>query len=386
MRSRPPTPRGQVPTAPPTGTSSMCCTSRCRRCRSFGNARNRSRESATPRFAARLQALRDTPLVDYRGVAEAEIGDPRALVSRFSQSASGARHRAGGGVSRASWRPAARRSSACPLRCPRRAPLRGARLCLGMALLASRIQGSAGPGGGAVRRAERLAHSTSICILQWLAHEQLAEAQALARELGMPIGLYGDYAVGTHPSGSETWVDQTGLPSGRRNRRAARSTGAQRSGLGYCRRRIRSAMEAERLQGFSRLIRNNMRYYGALRLDHVMSLFRLWWVAAGRSPTEGAYVHYPLHQLLTVLWRWKARAAPAWWWARISAWFLTKCAGPCPNSASTITRCCCSKRTDGRFRRPEEFVRRGARDGHHTRHADLAQLLGGTRHRAPATA
>jgi len=61
------------------------------------------------------------------------------------------------------------------------------------------------------------------------------------------------------------------------------------------------ALEAQRLRGFVRLIGNNMRYYGALRLDHVMSLFRLWWVPAGRSPTEGAYVHYPLQQLLTVL-------------------------------------------------------------------------------------
>jgi 4-alpha-glucanotransferase len=60
-------------------------------------------------------------------------------------------------------------------------------------------------------------------------------------------------------------------------------------------------MESDRLEGFSRLIGDNMRYYGALRLDHVMSLFRLWWVPAGRPPTEGAYVHYPLHQLLTVL-------------------------------------------------------------------------------------
>ena len=60
-------------------------------------------------------------------------------------------------------------------------------------------------------------------------------------------------------------------------------------------------MLQERLQGFVRLIRSNMRYYGALRLDHVMSLFRLWWVPGGLPPTEGAYVHYPLQQLLTVL-------------------------------------------------------------------------------------
>lgn len=60
-------------------------------------------------------------------------------------------------------------------------------------------------------------------------------------------------------------------------------------------------MQHQRYSGFIRLIRNNMRYYGALRLDHVMSLCRLWWVAAGDSPTDGAYVHYPLHDLLSVV-------------------------------------------------------------------------------------
>jgi 4-alpha-glucanotransferase len=60
-------------------------------------------------------------------------------------------------------------------------------------------------------------------------------------------------------------------------------------------------LESRHLESFIRLIRDNMRCYGALRLDHVMSLFRLWWVAGGRSPVDGAYVHYPLHQLLTAL-------------------------------------------------------------------------------------
>ena len=59
-------------------------------------------------------------------------------------------------------------------------------------------------------------------------------------------------------------------------------------------------MQQTQLQGFVALIRDNMRHYGALRIDHVMSLFRLWWVPAGRSPTDGAYVHYPLHMLFAV--------------------------------------------------------------------------------------
>jgi len=52
-----------------------------------------------------------------------------------------------------------------------------------------------------------------------------------------------------------------------------------------------------------------MRYYGAMRLDHVMSLFRLCGVAAGFSPTEGCVRPYPLQQLLTVLSLESARGA-----------------------------------------------------------------------------
>jgi 4-alpha-glucanotransferase len=68
-------------------------------------------------------------------------------------------------------------------------------------------------------------------------------------------------------------------------------------------------MESEHLEGFVRLLHNNMRYYGALRLDHVMSLFRLWWVASGHSPVDGAYVHYPLELLMTALALESARSA-----------------------------------------------------------------------------
>jgi 4-alpha-glucanotransferase len=136
--------------------------------------------------------------------------------------------------------------------------------------------------------------------LQWLAHEQLHEAQALTRELGMAIGLYGDYAVGANPSGSETWADQRSYCMSAEIGAPPDPLALKGQGWGIPPQDPQQ-MQEQRLQGFVRLIRSNMRHYGALRLDHVMALFRQWWVPAGASPTDGAYVHYPLQQLLTVL-------------------------------------------------------------------------------------
>jgi 4-alpha-glucanotransferase len=115
-------------------------------------------------------------------------------------------------------------------------------------------------------------------------------------------------------------------------------------------------MQAQRLQGFARLIRNNMRCYGALRLDHVMSLFRLWWVAAGASPTEGAYVHYPLHPLLTVLALESARSA---------CLVVGEDLGVVPDEMRQAMpefglyhyKVLLFEKLDGRFRRPDEYVR-----------------------------
>ncbi len=154
-------------------------------------------------------------------------------------------------------------------------------------------------------------HPTEVqfyAYLQWLAHEQLSDAQALTRELGMPIGLYGDYAVGANPSGSETWSDRHSYCMQAEIGAPPDPLALKGQGWGIPP-QDPLVMQSQRLQGFMRLIRNNMRYYGALRLDHVMSLFRLWWVAAGFSPTDGAYVHYPLEQLLTVLALESTRAA-----------------------------------------------------------------------------
>ncbi len=191
--------------------------------------------------------------------------------------------------------------------------------------------------------------------LQWLAHEQLCDAQALTRELGMPIGLYGDYAVGANPSGSETWADRTSYLTGAEIGAPPDPLALKGQGWGIppqdpC------VMQAQRLQGFVALIRHNMRYYGALRLDHVMALFRLWWVPAGCSPTAGAYVHYPLHQLLTVLSLESARCA---------CLVVGEDLGVVPDEMRKAMpefglyhyKVLLFEKLDGRFRRPDEYAR-----------------------------
>ncbi|HET9694629.1 MAG TPA: 4-alpha-glucanotransferase, partial [Steroidobacteraceae bacterium] len=136
--------------------------------------------------------------------------------------------------------------------------------------------------------------------LQWIADEQLGAVQKLAAELGMPIGLYGDYAVGVNPAGSETWSEQ-------RVYRMGAGVGAPPDPLALKGQdwgippQDPQALVAARYEPFRTLIAANMRHFGALRLDHVMALFRQWWVPVGLGSTEGGYVHYPLDDLMSVL-------------------------------------------------------------------------------------
>jgi 4-alpha-glucanotransferase len=192
--------------------------------------------------------------------------------------------------------------------------------------------------------------------LQWLANEQLSGAQALARQLGMPIGLYGDYAVGANPGGAETWVDRASYSLTAEIGAPPDPLALKGQGWGIPP-QDPFAMLAERLQGFASLIRNNMRSYGALRLDHVMSLFRLWWVPAGLSPVDGAYVHYPLQQLLTVLALESARA---------DCLVVGEDLGVVPDEMRHAMpefglyhyKVLLFEKQDGRFRRPDEYVQR----------------------------
>jgi 4-alpha-glucanotransferase len=211
-------------------------------------------------------------------------------------------------------------------------------------------------GSAAARFAlERPVEVEFYAYLQWLAHEQLLHAQTLTRELGMPIGLYGDYAVGANPSGSETWMDQASYALGAEIGAPPDPLALKGQGWGIPPPNP-AAMQSQRLQGFVGLIRGNMRYYGALRLDHVMSLCRLWWVPGGCAATEGAYVHYPLQELLTVL---------SLESGRNSCLVVGEDLGVVPDEMRRAMpefglyhyKVLLFEKVAGRFRRPEEFVR-----------------------------
>jgi 4-alpha-glucanotransferase len=192
--------------------------------------------------------------------------------------------------------------------------------------------------------------------LQWLAHEQLLAAQALTVQLGMPIGLYGDYAVGANPSGSETWADRASYSMGAEIGAPPDPLALKGQGWGIPPQDPQSLL-SNRLDGFVRLIRDNMRYYGALRLDHVMALFRLWWVPGGFSPRDGAYVHYPLDQFLTILALESSRA---------SCLVVGEDLGVVPDEMRRAMpefglyhyKVLLFEQFDGRFRTPAEYVRR----------------------------
>jgi len=136
--------------------------------------------------------------------------------------------------------------------------------------------------------------------LQWLAATQLNHAAERAAELGLEVGLYRDLAVGIAANGADAWAESdvyvpdvhVGAPPDEF------SVNGQDWGLPPMNPR------ELRLRGyapFRDMLRANMRAAGALRIDHVMGLARLFFIPAGATPNEGAYVASDLEEMLAVL-------------------------------------------------------------------------------------
>lgn len=136
--------------------------------------------------------------------------------------------------------------------------------------------------------------------LQWVAGDQLSAVQARTRHAGMAVGLYLDQAVGSSRSGSDAWAfqDLLALDADCGAPPDAFSLQGQNWGL--------PPLNPVRLRAggyrmFTELLRKTLKYGGALRLDHVMALVRLFWIPRGLPAREGTYVFYPADDLLGIL-------------------------------------------------------------------------------------
>lgn len=145
------------------------------------------------------------------------------------------------------------------------------------------------------------ADAVRFCLwLQWVADAQFTRCYEVSQQAAMPIGLYRDLAVGVVEGGAETWGDNHLYCLNA-------SVGAPPDILGPqgqnwdLRPMDPTAMVDRGYQPFIDLLRSNMTRCGALRIDHVMALLRLWWIPTGESADKGAYVQYPVDDLLAIL-------------------------------------------------------------------------------------
>lgn len=135
---------------------------------------------------------------------------------------------------------------------------------------------------------------------QWVVAEQLEHAQHVAREVGMEIGIMADLAVGVHPYGSEKWSRPELFASGM-------SVGAppdvySQQGQNWSQPpwSPRSLAESGYLP-LRDMVRAALANAGAVRIDHILGMFRLWWIPEGRAATEGTYVYYDHEAMMGVI-------------------------------------------------------------------------------------
>lgn len=136
--------------------------------------------------------------------------------------------------------------------------------------------------------------------LQWICDEQLENAQKAARNAGMRLGVVHDLAVGVDLSSADAWTLRDVLAPGI-------SVGAppdmyNQQGQDWNQPPWHPGRLAEAgYAPFRNMLSTVLRHAGGIRVDHVLGLFRLWWVPAGNSPRDGAYVTYDHHALIGIL-------------------------------------------------------------------------------------
>ncbi|MBE0425747.1 MAG: 4-alpha-glucanotransferase [Nitrospirae bacterium] len=136
--------------------------------------------------------------------------------------------------------------------------------------------------------------------IQWLIDRQQKEIDEEAKKREMKLGVYHDLAIGSVKSGSDAWSYQNVI-AGDTDVGAPPddfSPGGQNWGFPPM---IPEKLKESGYELFIQTIRKNMKYCGALRIDHALGLFRLFWIPHGMSPGDGAYVNYPSEELLRII-------------------------------------------------------------------------------------
>ncbi|MBF0144700.1 MAG: glycogen debranching protein GlgX [Magnetococcales bacterium] len=258
----------------------------------------------SPEFKALLDQVRQTPMVDY-----VEIGHMKMEIMRLLFSTFRARH-----LSSASGEVPTERCLAFR-RFVKNGGERLWHLALYNALADHFGNGGFGgrtwrgwplpyrsPGSPEVRRfAEQ--HAVEVEFFQyiyWVAHNQLTAVVETCREQGMLVGLYNDIALGVDPDGADYWANQRLFIDGARMGAPYDQFNPQGQDWGLPPLHPR-VLKEEGYRIFAETLRATMSISGAVRLDHVMGLTRLFWVPVGERATKGGYVNYPFEDLLGIV-------------------------------------------------------------------------------------
>ena len=139
------------------------------------------------------------------------------------------------------------------------------------------------------------------CWLQWIADEQVTAAQTAARESGMALGLMHDMAVGVHSLGADVWWNPERFAVG------SVTVGCppdfyNQQGQDWGQPPFNPNYLAKTGYGVYReMVHNMFSHAGAVRIDHVLGLFRLWWIPQGEGARGGAYVTYDYEAMIAIL-------------------------------------------------------------------------------------
>ncbi|HVE76681.1 MAG TPA: 4-alpha-glucanotransferase [Actinomycetota bacterium] len=129
--------------------------------------------------------------------------------------------------------------------------------------------------------------------LQWILEMQFEDASSL-------VPVVNDLAVGADPSGAEVWMYRDAFAEGAAV--GAPPDAFNRRGQSWGFHPFNPiALKNLSYEPFIQTIRSSLWNAGGMRIDHVMGLFRLWWIPEGRGPAEGAYVTYPWRDLVSIV-------------------------------------------------------------------------------------